>query len=110
MSEPRVRSRKAVPRRNGLIQESLLATGPEAAEAAPTSADPPGGAGESYRATLAGWPLRWRERWGRRANALEDLGLGWRSAELRAFREVGEERLKKTESRPSRAMELVGRN
>lgn len=41
-----------------------------------------------YRLVLATWPIDWRERWGRRANDLEDSGLGWRDAEGRAFVEV----------------------
>jgi len=41
---------------------------------------------------LATWPDRWRERWGRRSNALEDEGLTWRDAERRAFDETLAER------------------
>ncbi len=41
-----------------------------------------------YRGVIAGWPQGWRERWGRRANELEDAGLSWRDAEARAFVEV----------------------
>jgi hypothetical protein len=41
-----------------------------------------------YRSVLAAWPDEWRERWGRRANALEESGLSWRDAEGRAFLEV----------------------
>ena len=41
-----------------------------------------------YRMVLADWPDEWRERWGRRANDLEDAGLSWRDAEGRAFVEV----------------------
>jgi hypothetical protein len=41
-----------------------------------------------YRMVLADWPDEWRERWGRRANALEESGLSWRDAEGRAFVEV----------------------
>jgi hypothetical protein len=44
-----------------------------------------------YRMVLAGWPDAWRERWGRRANALEEEGLAWRDAEGRAFVEVWSE-------------------
>lgn len=36
---------------------------------------------------LADWPIARRERWGRQANQLEDLGLGWREAEKLAFYE-----------------------
>jgi len=45
-----------------------------------------------YRAALAQWPDPWRERWGRRANALEETGLRWREAETRAFAEILHER------------------
>ena len=41
-----------------------------------------------YRLVLAAWPDEWRERWGRRANDLEDTGLSWRDAEGRAFVET----------------------
>jgi hypothetical protein len=38
---------------------------------------------------VADWPVEWRERWGRRANALEvENGLSWRDAETQAFVEV----------------------
>jgi hypothetical protein len=42
----------------------------------------------AYRGVVAGWPVPWRERWGRRANALEETGLSWRDAEAQAFVEV----------------------
>ena len=45
-----------------------------------------------YRAALANWPDEWRERWGHRANALEEQGLACREAEARAFFEVQEAR------------------
>jgi hypothetical protein len=45
-----------------------------------------------YRTALANWPDEWRERWGHRANALEEEGLPWQEAESRAFFEVQEER------------------
>jgi hypothetical protein len=37
---------------------------------------------------LASWGIPWRQRWGRRADALRDEGLDWRSAERQAFDEV----------------------
>ena len=46
-----------------------------------------------WRKRLADWPDDWRERWGLRANELEDAGLAWRDAEARAFAEVRAERL-----------------
>jgi hypothetical protein len=42
----------------------------------------------AYRGVVAGWPDDWRERWGRRANELEDAGLSWRDAEAQAFVET----------------------
>jgi hypothetical protein len=42
----------------------------------------------AYRAVVAGWPEDWRERWGRRANELEEAGLSWRDAEAQAFVET----------------------
>ena len=42
----------------------------------------------AYRGVVAGWPDTWRERWGRRANELEETGLSWRDAEAQAFVEV----------------------
>ena len=45
----------------------------------------------AYRGVVAEWPVEWRERWGRRANALEEKGLTWRDAEAQAFVEVWSE-------------------
>jgi hypothetical protein len=42
----------------------------------------------AYRGVVAEWPVEWRERWGRRANALEETGLSWRDAEAQAFVEI----------------------
>jgi hypothetical protein len=42
----------------------------------------------AYRGVVAEWPVEWRERWGRRANELEEKGLSWRDAETQAFIEV----------------------
>lgn len=42
----------------------------------------------AYRGVVAGWSLENRERWGRRANELEETGLAWRDAEAQAFVEV----------------------
>jgi hypothetical protein len=42
----------------------------------------------AYRSVVADWPVEWRERWGRRANALEEKGLAWRDAETQAFVEI----------------------
>jgi hypothetical protein len=45
-------------------------------------------ADRGWRKALAGWPVEWRERWGRRANELQDAGASWAEAEWRAFHEV----------------------
>jgi hypothetical protein len=39
-------------------------------------------------AELAGWPVEWRARWGRRANELQDEGIPWPEHERRAFVEI----------------------
>lgn len=41
-----------------------------------------------WRPKLAKWPLEWRERWGLRANALEEQGLDWIEAERQAMNET----------------------
>lgn len=95
MNEFRARSRRSPVRGNRLVQEMFKVVDLAAA------ADPdPIGRREveqrrSYRQSLARWPIKWRERWGRRANALEDLGMSWREAEIRAFSEVSAERQQK---------------
>ena len=53
-----------------------------------SSAPPPIFHPLAYRGVVAEWPIEWRERWGRRANALEESGLSWRDAEAQAFVEV----------------------
>ena len=42
----------------------------------------------AYRSVVAGWPVKFRELWGRRANELEETGLSWRDAETQAFVEI----------------------
>jgi hypothetical protein len=37
---------------------------------------------------LAGWPIPWRERWGRLANDLQDQGIPWPDHEREAFDQV----------------------
>lgn len=39
-------------------------------------------------AELATWTSDWRNRWGRRANALLDAGVPWPEDEIRAFDEI----------------------
>ena len=41
-----------------------------------------------WRQRLEDWPDLWRERWGLRANALEDGGMSWIEAERQAWNEV----------------------
>jgi hypothetical protein len=64
-----------------------VATSP-AGRPATTDSPPPVFHPLAYRGVVADWPLEWRERWGRRANALEEDGLSWRDAETQAFIEV----------------------
>jgi hypothetical protein len=42
-----------------------------------------------WRPIVGGWPLSYRQRWGDRANALQDEGLSWHEAERLAFEELG---------------------
>jgi hypothetical protein len=44
-----------------------------------------------WRKTVATWTTDQREAWGRRANALEAEGIGWREAEEAAYREIASE-------------------
>jgi hypothetical protein len=53
-----------------------------------------------WRRQLAGWPDEWRERWGVRANALEDEGLAWRDAEQQAFIETLKAKREAAEAKP----------
>lgn len=41
-----------------------------------------------WRERLANWPYEWRERWGIRANELEEAGVPWIEAEKRAWNET----------------------
>jgi len=41
-----------------------------------------------WRAVVARWPVEWRERWGRRANDLQDGGEPWDAAEWIAYGEL----------------------
>lgn len=44
-----------------------------------------------WRASVAQWPLDRRQRWGDRANELQDDGFGWKDAERVAFEEIMED-------------------
>jgi hypothetical protein len=50
-----------------------------------------------------GWPDSLRERWGRRAAALEDEGLCWRAAERQSFEEIRAEQAPGAVPAPTRA-------
>jgi hypothetical protein len=41
-----------------------------------------------WRSVVARWPIDRRQRWGDRANQLQDAGLDWREAERIAFDEL----------------------
>src|SRR5262245_54756473 len=45
-------------------------------------------ADRGWREAIGLWPVEWRERWGRRANELQDHGRPWDVAEWIAFREA----------------------
>jgi site-specific DNA-methyltransferase (adenine-specific) len=67
------------------------AAGPPAGE--PTRPARPDGWGpppadRSWRRIVAHWPIEWRERWGRRANELQDRGQPWDAAEWIAYCEA----------------------
>ena len=55
----------------------------------------------AYRGVVANWPVEWRERWGRRANSLEEGGLSWRDAETQAFVEVWNQLRHQTNGQPA---------
>lgn len=88
-------------RRTRKIQKLLTLQDPEpaVAEEPPAVAVPRKGP-PPCRAALAQWPVEWRERWGRLANALEESGLPWREAEARAFVEVWKQRRAESKSQP----------
>jgi hypothetical protein len=58
------------------------------ASSEPALAPPPIFHPLAYRGVVANWPIEWRERWGLRANSLEEDGLSWRDAETQAFVEI----------------------
>ena len=41
-----------------------------------------------WRSVVARWPIDRRQKWGDRANQLQDAGLGWKDAERVAFHEL----------------------
>lgn len=54
-----------------------------------------------WRRRLEKWPDEWRERWGLRANLLEEQGLHWIEAEKQAWNET----IKLKANQPSPAVE-----
>jgi hypothetical protein len=58
--------------------------------------------GRFWRAIVARWPLDRRQRWGDRANELQDAGFGWKEAESVAFEEITDD-ARPTASRSLRA-------
>jgi hypothetical protein len=64
----------------------------------------------AYRGVVAGWPVEWREQWGRRANEFEECGLSWRDAETQAFVEVWKLRRSVVAARPSPDALAASRN
>lgn len=92
MNQSRTATRKRTERRGPKVQKTFgtpIGPGGEAMSGELPTQD---SMSFPYRTALANWPDEWRERWGYRANALEETGLGWRAAEARAFFEVQEER------------------
>lgn len=96
-----IRTRKDVARHGRKVQRTFLMPDEEDVEpeiqAGPAAAPAPVASSRvsgppPCRMALARWPDEWRERWGLRANALEDAGLPWHEAEARAFVEVWNER------------------
>lgn len=62
----------------------------------------------AYRGVVAEWPIDLREKWGRRANELEEGGLSWRDAETQAFVEVWNlARARQAPARPQPSADLV---
>jgi hypothetical protein len=63
--------------------------------------------GESEQpAERANWPIRWRERRGRLANALEDRGVPWPDHERRAFDQAKAEMRKRPVSPSMSGLEV----
>lgn len=97
-----IRTRKDVARHGRKVQRTFLVPDEEnvepemqagaAASPAPVPSSTRVSGPPPCRMALARWPDEWRERWGLRANALEDAGLPWHEAEARAFVEVWNER------------------
>jgi hypothetical protein len=57
-----------------------------------------------WRKTVARWPVEWRERWGRRANELQDCGEPRDAAEWIAFSELAEAERRGKSCEPTRRL------
>ena len=100
MSVSRPKTRKASQRLSRKIQQSfsdLLTPSDESEPEAFPNAD---FKSFPYRVALANWPDEWRERWGHRANFLEETGMDWQEAESQAFVEVQAQRRNEVGIRP----------
>jgi hypothetical protein len=64
------------------VSEPIRPAGP--AELGPPPAD------RGWRRAVELWPVEWRERWGRCANALQDAGAPWDVAEWITFQELAD--------------------
>ena len=91
VNDSRTTLRKTTARRSRKVRGAGTALLP-LPEDGPQEFPPPAFHAFPYRTALANWPDEWRERWGHRANALEEQGLDWHDAEARAFFEVQHER------------------
>jgi len=56
----------------------------------PESAEPEAFSRLFWRPSVSLWPIQRRQRWGDRANELQDSGLPWKDAERVAFEEIME--------------------
>jgi hypothetical protein len=75
--------------------------------AGPLASEPPGPVGSAgpgpppadrvWRQSVATWLVEWRERWGRRANELQDRGDPWYVAEWIAYNEIARDLVEATD-------------
>jgi hypothetical protein len=56
---------------------------------------------------VADWTLQWRERWGQRANELEETGLSWRDAETQAFVELWHQLQREGQAAPASSVDTT---
>jgi hypothetical protein len=110
VNETRVGRRRVAGERNCLVQGTFGLVARDPVEFDVLLGGRIEGEGRPYRAILAAWPNRWRERWGRRANALEDQGLSWRAAEVLAFVEVQDEKRARATASRKRSRDMAAHN